>query len=334
MNERFGSDAHGSTIVDDVWAELEPAATRFLAEPTRRERTRHRRRSVGLAVVAVAIGAGATAAAARALVGSPAPPAVQRSLAGVDEGMPADLRLNPDVTHARSVAVDGRAVLYAADLPAGGVCTEIALAGRPMGAVCRAGTDRKVPIEATIPGTPEDTGALVVVAGRVFDPADGGRLVTADGHAITLVLQTGGYFIVELGAAESAAARDGLRIVADRGGRKIAETDLSEAFTPERGRLDPIAVEMVSGSGDLAKVVRFFGSVRVKGAVAIRLEYPDGTGVDAPLGPGGSYAFNLPPAAQSAFARAPGRLVALDGAGHELASRTVAAVSFWHANEG
>ena len=88
----------------------------------------------------------------RALVGDAAPPAVQASLGGVDEGMPPDLRLNPDVANARSVAVDGDAVLYAADLPGGGVCTEIATAGKPNGAVCRTSTQPPAPIDATIPG--------------------------------------------------------------------------------------------------------------------------------------------------------------------------------------
>jgi hypothetical protein len=285
-------------------------------------------------VTALVIGAGGTAAAAHMLIGSPAPPAVQRSIAGVDEGMPADLRLNPDGTHARSVAVDGRAVLYAADLPAGGVCTEVALAGRPMGAVCRSGSDRPAPVEATIPGTPEDTGSLIVVTGRVSSPADGARLVTGDGQEVALALRPGGFFIVELSAAESASARNGLRIVADRAGQTTAEIDLSSAFTPESGRLDPIAVEMVSGSGDLTKVVSFSGSVQVNHATTVRLEYPDGAHTDARLGASGTYTFTLPLDAQGAFARAPGRLVALDGEGNELASRTVAAVSFWHANKG
>jgi hypothetical protein len=42
----------------------------------------------------------------------------------------------------------------------------------------------------------------------------------------------------------------------------------------------------------------------------------------------------VPADRRAAFARTPGRLVAIDADGRELASRTVAAVSFWHANEG
>ena len=72
----------------------------------------------------------------------------------------------------------------------------------------------------------------------------------------------------------------------------------------------------------------------MRDAVALRLEYPDGAHTEVRLGAKGSYEFVLPVDAQTAFARAPGRLVALDDGGHELASRTVAAVSFWHANEG
>ena len=333
MNEQFGSDAYGSTIVAEVWAELEPAATRYLAEPRRRERTRHRRRSVGLAVTALVIGAGGTARRgaradriARSPGGAAQPRGRRRRHAG--RSAPESRR------HARALRRGRRhAVLYAADLPGGGVCTEIALAGRPMGAVCRADSEPSVPIEATIPGTPEDTDTLVVVAGRAFAPADAARLVTDDGHAIALTLQPGGFFIVELDAAESTSARQGLRVEASQAGRKIGEIDLSDAFTPENGRLDPIAVEMVSASGDLTKVVRFFGSVQVQDAVAVRLEYPDGTRADVRLGAEGKYEFVLPVDAQAAFARTPGRLVALDRDGHELASRTVAAVSFWHARQ-
>ena len=333
MNDQW-DDAYGSTIVAEVWSQLEPAATRYLAEPRRRERTRHHRRSVGLAIAALVVGVGGTAAAAKVLLGSPAPPAVQRSIAGIDEGMPADLRLNPDATHARSVAVDGAAVLYAADLPDGGVCTEIALGGRPMGAVCRAGSQPRAPIEATIPGTPESSAGELVVAGRISAGADAASLVTSDGRKIALELQPGGFFIVELSLSESQAARRGLTIESERDGRAVATIDLSDAFTPENGRLDPIAVEMVSGPGDLTQVLSFFGTVQVEGAATVRLVYPDGAHIDVPIGADHRYEITLPVARRDAFARTPGRLVALDAGGRELASRTVAAVSFWHANEG
>jgi hypothetical protein len=328
------NDDYGTTIVAEVWAELEPAAVRYLSQPRRRARAaRHRRRSIGIAVSAIVIGVGGTAAAAR-LLGEPAPPAVRESIAGIDEGMPADLRLNPDATHARSVAVDGSAVLYAADLPDGGICTEIALAGKPMGAVCRAASATAVPIDATIPGTPEDTAAAVVVAGRIAAPADAAQLVTSDGREIALSIQPGGFFIVSLSEADSDSARRGLHISSSRGGRAVASLDLTDAFTPENGRLDPIAVEMVSGPGDLTVVQKISGSVQVQGAVTVRLVYPDGTHVDTPIGADGAYEIVVPADRRTAFARTPGRLVALDSRGEELASRTVAAVSYWHANEG
>ena len=325
-------DAGTATVVAEVWAELEPAAVRYLAAPRRRERARHRRRTVGLAIAAVAIGVGGTAAAARLVIGDPAPPAVQQSIAGVDEGMPADLRLNPDATHARSVAVDGSAVLYAADLPDGGVCTEIALAGRPMGAVCRSGSDHPEPIEATIPGTPEATDNQIVVAGRIAAPADAARLLTSDGLEIALSIQPGGFFIVELSGSESDAARRGLQIESEQLGRVLASSNLSDAFTPENGRLDPISVEMVSGPGDLTQLLSLSGTVQVKGAVAVRLVYPDGTRHDTPIGATGHYEITLPGDRRGAMARRPGRLVAIDADGVELASRTVAAVSYWHSN--
>ena len=196
-------------------------------------------------------------------------------------------------------------------------------------------SDARAPIEATIPGTPESTTGAVVVAGRVdSEIADAARLVTSDGGKIALALQPGGFFVVELSDSESQAARRGLTIEALDAGLIAATLDVSDTFTPEKGRLDPIAVEMVSAPGDLTRVLRFSGSVQADGATTVRLVYPDGTHVDTPLGADSQYEITLPPDRRAAFARTPGRLIALDAGGQELASRTVAAVSFWHANEG
>ena len=170
------SDEGGVAVaVDTVWRQLQPALEQHYTAWTaavrlmeRRPGRRRTRRAVGLGLALAVVGTGG-AVAARALLGDPAPPAVQASLAAVDEGMPADLRLQPDVANARSVARDGDVVLYAADLPDGGTCTELAIAGRPAGAICVRGS-ASPPIEASIPGTPEETTTPVVVGGRATSP--------------------------------------------------------------------------------------------------------------------------------------------------------------------
>ena len=318
-----------ATIVRDVWLDLQPAAQRHLMTRSEGVRRHRARRVTGVVLTGVALAAGG-AAAAQVLVGDAAPPAVQASLGGVDEGLPPDLRLNPDVANARSVAVDGDAVLYAADLPGGGVCTEIATAGKPNGAVCRTSTQPPAAIDATIPGTPEDAaGVPVVVGGRVNLDADAVALVTSDGRRLAVTMQPDGYYIVELDAPDSAAARQGLRIEATLHGNVVASLDVSDAFTSEIGHVDPIGLEMVSGPGDLTKVLSIYGTVQDATAVTVRLIYPDGSTADTPVGADGRYELTLAPDRQDALDSAPGRLVAVDANGKELASRTVAAVSWW-----
>lgn len=333
------SDEGGvARAVDTVWRQLEPALEQHYAglvavvpQDARRTGRRRTRRAVGFGLALAVVGTGG-AVAARALLGDPAPPAVQASIAAVDEGMPADLRLQPDVTNARSVARDGDAVLYAADLPDGGTCTELAIAGRPAGAICVRG-GAAAPIQASIPGTPEDTTGPVVVGGRVNVVADR-AVVVADGERLPVALEPGGYFVASLDAERSAAARRELSIEARQGDAVVATVDLSDAFSPERPLAEPISLELVSGEGDLSRVVSVHGAITVPGATAVRLVYPDGTATEVTVGPDGRYELTLPTDRQADLADRPGRVIALDAAGHELASRAVAAVSWWRAHEG
>jgi hypothetical protein len=333
------SDEGGVALaVETVWRQLQPALDRHYAEratavrPVERQITRRRtRRAVGLGLALAVVGTGG-AVAARALLGDPAPPSVQASIAAVDEGMPADLRLQPDVANARSVARDGGAVLYAADLPEGGTCTELAVAGRPAGAICVRGA-ATAPIQASIPGTPEDTATPVVVGGRVNVAADR-AVAVVEGQRLPVVLEPGGYFVLSLDDEGSAAARRGLSVEALQGDVVVASLDLSDAFTPEHPLAEPISLELVSGDGDLTRVVSVHGTVTVPGAVAVRLLYPDGTATEVAVGPDGQYELTLPVDRQADLADRPGRLVALDAAGNELASRAVAAVSWWRTHEG
>src|SRR6185436_2189964 len=128
-------------------------ATTVASPPVARAR-RGRRVAVGAVVLTAGL---ATAAAAAGRLGGPAPDRVREHLAALDRGMPADLRLNPDVEHARAVAATSSGVLYGADLADGGYCLEVASADRPRGAVCvTAGRlrDRAVEVTAPIPREP------------------------------------------------------------------------------------------------------------------------------------------------------------------------------------
>ncbi len=255
-------------------------------------------------------------------------------MAAIDEGMPDDLRLNPDVSNARSVARDGDAVMYAADLPDGGVCTEIAVGGKPAGAICRSGNEAPQPIEASIPGTPEDPASTpVVVGGRVAADADRVVVVVGEEVRIPVVLAPGGFFVVALDEVESAAGRQRMLIEASKGSDLVASIDVSDAFTPESGTLDPIAAELISGDGDLSRVVSIYGTVQVARATTIRLVYPDGSSTEVAVGPDGHYEVALPAARQDDLADLPGRLIAVDLTGRELASRMVAAVSYWRTHD-
>src|ERR687887_1126320 len=135
----------------------------------RRHRRGWRLRAAAVAGAAVLVLSGA-AFGISVLLGWPAPEHVKRELAAVDQGMPEDLRLNPDVEHAVAVAATDTATLYAATLRGGGSCSEIVTADdRGRGATCTTSAQYVArPIDITLPfdegATPETP---VVVGGRV-----------------------------------------------------------------------------------------------------------------------------------------------------------------------
>src|SRR3954463_15449726 len=94
-----------------------------------RRRQRRRRARGGLIGVVGALALAGTAFGAARVLGWPAPEHVRNDLSAVDQGLPADLRLSPDVSHARAVASTGDVTLYAASLKGGGYCTEIVTPG-------------------------------------------------------------------------------------------------------------------------------------------------------------------------------------------------------------
>jgi hypothetical protein len=146
-----------------------------------------RPRVVRLAVILASLAMASSAAAAgRELLGSPAPPAVKRDLGEVDRGMPRDLRLNPDVAHARAVAASNGSVVYFAALQGGGYCAELVTqAAGPRGAVCSTAVQtQSTPISVTVPfSEPIRADSPVTVSGHV---------ASASARLVELVYPDGG----------------------------------------------------------------------------------------------------------------------------------------------
>src|SRR5438874_9934686 len=126
------------TANDTLSTDLRTAYAGLLAR--RRRRRRLIRAAAMTSLAALSLGGAGLGTAA--LFGWPAPLHVQQEIAAVDRGLPADLRLNPDVAHARAVVATESATLYAASLRDGGSCAEIVTAGeRGRGATCTTGPD-------------------------------------------------------------------------------------------------------------------------------------------------------------------------------------------------
>ena len=84
-----------------------------------------------LLLAAALVLAAAAGAAAGEILGRPAPATVRRDIANVDQGMPADLRLNPDVQDARLAAVADEAASTPRPWPTVGTASRSSLS--PMG---------------------------------------------------------------------------------------------------------------------------------------------------------------------------------------------------------
>ena len=295
-----------------------------------------RRRAPWIGGAAVVAGALATAAAASGVLGDPAPERIRAHLAAVDEGLPDDLRLNPDVDNAMAVASTADGVLYAADLQGGGFCYEVASDGdRPRGAVCvrasRLG-DRAIDITAPIPA---DDGAPLLVGGRIND--DRVEQVVArypNGTSEAVQLGLSGYWLLEVpDDARDGALAEGLEIV----GLDSAGNDVSTAEVPAlrdddpdgtaHDAAQPIFVSTISAEHDLTLVLGVEGSVNVAGATTLELQYPDGMTTPVALAADGSFRLDLPAERQSTFANAWGQLVARDVEGAIVASASFSSVA-------
>ncbi len=285
-------------------------------------------------------------------------------IAAVDRGLPEDLRLNPDVEHARAVASTETATLYAASLRDGGRCSELVTAGdRGRGATCSTAADESArPIDLAIPFD-DDAGAeaAVVLAGRLNDPAgaeleisyeDGGsnaiagRLNDPAGAELEISYEDGGsnaiplgddrYFAFEVPAEHLAAAHEsGFRLVArDQDGSIVASSsvpgDWDDKAVPDEEA--PLYVGTRSDESDLTKVYGLEGHVGAPGAVSLELDYGDGERVQIAIKPDRSFEYTVPEDRVDDF-MTPRTVVARDDSGEVVASRTVAAVAYWRGRE-
>jgi hypothetical protein len=305
----------------------------------RLSRRRHRR---AIAAFASAAGLALTGAGlgAAALFGWPAPQHVKDEIAAVDRGLPADLRLNPDVENARAVAATKTATLYAASLHDGGRCTEIVTAGeRGRGATCTTGAQAgSRPLEVTMPFD-DNAGpdSPVVVGGRVN--AEAGVSVEAryaDGSSDSIPLGDGRYFLFAVPEAHRASVHaSGLDLVArDEQGSIVARAtvpaDWDDPAVPDEQA--PLYVSTRSDESDFTKVYGLEGHVSAPGATRLELDYGDGTRVSIGLQASGSYDYTVPSDRTGDFMQ-PRQLSALDSDGHVVATAWVAAVAYWRGQE-
>ena len=307
------------------------------------ERIDHRRRLPAIALVAaVFLVVAAAAGTAAILLGEPAPPQVKHDIGAVDQGFPADLRYNPDVANARSVATTGASTLYYADLKDGGHCTEIVTSGNPRGAVCTPADQlRSRPIEVTIPFTPPVTAhSPVTIGGRVnLAGVSSVEIRYGGGGSDPIALGDNGFYIFDVPAERlgSVHATDFSIVGLDEHGQEVVRADVPAIGEEPAGPIEdnaPITVDTISNGSDFTKVYGVRGRVNAKGAVSLEFRYPDGSTIQVPLDDEGRYSFDIPKARQGDLFAAPGTLTARDAQGREVASVPVAAVAFWRTHGG
>ena len=306
--------------------------------PTGERARTPRSRARVLLLAAVLVLAAAAGAVAGEVLGTPAPDTVKRDIANVDQGMPADLRSNPDVQDAHLAAVSQGGSLYVASLAGGGYCFELVTdPGGGRGAICTQGsTVGGLPIEVTVPFTdPITAHSPIVVGGRVNVPAATLDARFADGVTGPVTLGTDRFYLFDVPRAELASGHaDGFELVArDASGAIVASSHVpaSDTRTPgETDRLMPLFVSTISTHDDFTQVLGVEGRVNVEGAARLELRYPDGTTVMIPMDGRGRYRYLLPSDRQDDLAGRPGTLTAYDAAGSQIATAPVASVAYWH----
>jgi hypothetical protein len=254
----------------------------------------------------------------------------------VDQGIPPDLRYDPDVQNARLVARADGASLYAASLADGGYCSEIvAPASGAAGAICVPGVDPE-PIHVAVPfDDPVTLRSAFVVGGRVnVSGATSLGATFTDGSTRSITMGDDGFFVFAVASDHLAEAhRHGLTLVAtDAAGTQIASAEIPPTDFSDPAAQDarqPIFVSTISTGDDLTKVLGVEGSVNVEGAATLELRYPDGDTVEIPMTANGRYRYDLPAQRRDDLFDVPGQLIARDGRGRELATAPVAAVAYW-----
>ena len=303
-------------------------------------RRSRRRLAVAAGTGTVVLGV-ATAVAAGGLLGGSAPDPVKQHLAALDAGMPADLRYNPDLDHARAVAATNSATLYMADTADGGYCLEVASnAVRPRGATCvSAITAGRLPLEISAP-IPAATDP-VLVAGRANDARITSMAVQyADGSTQPIPFGLDRTWLFEVPATErDAALGAGLTVVgSDAAGNVLANSTVPPLTDDDPSgtvgeHAQPIFVSTISDGTDLTLVRGIEGRINIA-ATTLTLRYPDGTTTPIDLADDGTYRYDVPTEHQHDFAARAGVLVASDANGSELATTPVGSVAYWRSVNG
>jgi hypothetical protein len=298
------------------------------------ERRRRRFRRAKIAALGLIATLTVVGAATGALVVLVAPTSVQSDLAAVDQGLPADLRLNPDVSAARLVASDGSSALFAADLRNGGYCGEIVTgSGRARGAICATRGDlRSHPIEVALPSDDSASNSSpMTIGGRVNATADRLEIVYGDGSTGEIPLADDRFFVFEVPTRhrEGVHLSETTLIARDERGAITAQTSIPADWdghaVPDESQA--LFVSTYSDSSDFTKVDGIEGHVAAPVADSLELRYVDGKTATIPLD-GGRYVYTVPSSRAGDFMR-PQLLVALDRSGNVVARAQVAAVAYW-----
>ena len=325
--EQTLEDVERRAMLDQIGAQLVSGYSSFL---TQKQRRRRRRTVVSICVASIFVLSATGLEAARFLT---APPSVQSDLAGVDQGLPADLRYNPDVANAHSVAETDGAILYGATMPKGGYCTEIATTvSGPRGAICRPPSEvADEPISMTVSPLTAEAGA--VIGGKVNVVGATSLRITYSGgsgsHDISL--QASGYFIFVIPDDHAADVRvSGFAYEALSSAGASLASGIVPADWNEAARSDtdtPLFVMTRSDSSDFTKVYGIEGHVAAAGATQLVLSLSDGTDLSVPLQADGSFSYDIPSDHVGDFMR-PQHLLAEDAKGKVVASAVVTAVAW------
>jgi hypothetical protein len=325
---------HPVPAYDDLRAALRSGVERLISEQTRRRRTRRMLALVCGALVSVS----GLALAAATFVSSPAPSSVKSNLAAVDAGMPAALRLNPDVNNAHSVASTRASTLWLADLADGGRCLELTTTYYPnvRAPGCTTGAELdKSPIAATLPNDDHaEPSAPVVIAGHV-DPASAASLslVVSGGRTIPVPFGAERFYVIDLTGADAADIRaHRVSLVADdAAGTEVARVTVPsdwDASAADVERQTTTDVTTRSDSSDFTKVLGIDGVLRDPKPASLQLVYDRDHTVEITLSPDGNFHYDVPKDRQGDF-MTPRHLVGRDAQGQLVVDQPVAAVAYW-----